>query len=388
VRILHTSDWHVGKTLRGHSRLDEHRAVLAEITQLARDESVDVVLVTGDLFESAAPLPDAQRVVWEALLALRDTGADVVVIGGNHDNQHAFDALAPVFAAAGITVLGHATRPEQGGVVELTTRDGEPLVLALVPFVSQRYAVRTEQLLELDAARAAATYTERMRGLITALCSAFRGDAVNVLAAHCFVRGGRMGGGERDAQTIFEYGVEAAHFPVAASYVALGHLHATQQVAAPVPAWYAGSPIQVDFGEADDAKHVLLVDASPGVPARVEPRRLKSGWQLRTLRGRLEELRARSGEAGDAWLRVIVREPARAGLADDVRELLPRAVDVQVDPSVREHDDERPTSSRHGRSARELFVEYLESQSISDDRVVNLFDRLSDEATADAAEVG
>ena len=388
MRILHTSDWHVGKTLRGRSRLGEHRAVLAEITQLARDESVDVVLVTGDLFESAAPLPDAQRVVWEALLALRDTGAEVVVIGGNHDNQHAFDAWAPLFAAARITVLGHATRPEQGGVVELTTRDGEPAVLALVPFVSQRYAVRTEQLLELDAARAAASYTERMRGLITTLCSAFRVDAVNVLAAHCFVRGGRTGGGERDAQTVFEYGVEAAHLPVTASYVALGHLHAVQKLAAPAPAWYAGSPIQVDFGEADDAKHVLLVDAVPGAPARVEPRRLTSGWQLRTVRGTLDELRALADEAGDAWLRVLVREPARAGLADDVRELLPRAVDVQVDPSVREREDRRPTPSRHGRSARELFLEYLESQSIRDERVVKLFDRLCDDATADPAEVG
>ncbi len=195
MRILHTSDWHVGKTLRGRSRLDEHREVLAEIARVAAEEDVDLVLVTGDLFESAAPLPDAQRVVWDALLALRRTGAEVVVIGGNHDNQHAFDAWRPLFAAAGITMLGHATRPELGGVVECTTRAGEPAVVVLVPFVSQRYAVRTEQLLELDAAEASAAYTERMRRLITSLCGAFRPDAVNVLAAHCFVRGGRVGGG-------------------------------------------------------------------------------------------------------------------------------------------------------------------------------------------------
>ncbi len=109
MKILHTSDWHVGKLLRGMSRLDEHRAVLGEIVEIARAERVDVVLVSGDLFESAAPSPDAQRVVWEALLALRATGAEVIAIGGNHDNQFAFDAWAPVFRAAGITVLGHAT---------------------------------------------------------------------------------------------------------------------------------------------------------------------------------------------------------------------------------------------------------------------------------------
>ncbi|GIU87470.1 MAG: nuclease SbcCD subunit D [Acidimicrobiia bacterium] len=388
MRILHTSDWHVGKTLRGRSRLDEHREVLAEIARVAAEEDVDLVLVTGDLFESAAPLPDAQRVVWDALLALRRTGAEVVVIGGNHDNQHAFDAWRPLFAAAGITMLGHATRPELGGVVECTTRAGEPAVVVLVPFVSQRYAVRTEQLLELDAAEASAAYTERMRRLITSLCGAFRPDAVNVLAAHCFVRGGRVGGGERDAQTIVEYAVEAAHFPVSASYVALGHLHATQQVAAPVPAWYAGAPIQVDFGEAEQPRHVLVVDAAPGVPARVEPRRITSGWRLRTVRGTLDELAALAADAGDAWLRVFVREPARAGLADEVRAVLARAVDVQVDPAVRAPETGPRVATRHGRSARELLEEYLESESTRDGRVVALFERLHDEATAEAAEAG
>ena len=121
MKILHTSDWHVGRTLRGMSRLEEHRAVLAEITDLGRTERADLVLVTGDLFDSAAPTPEAQRVVWETLLALRDTGARVVAIGGNHDNQHALDAFAPIVRAAGITLLGHAARPGDGGVIELTT---------------------------------------------------------------------------------------------------------------------------------------------------------------------------------------------------------------------------------------------------------------------------
>jgi DNA repair protein SbcD/Mre11 len=385
LKILHTSDWHVGKTLRGLPRLEEHRAVLAEISEIAHTEAVDVVLVTGDLFESAAPAPDAQRVVWDALLALRAAGAEVVVIGGNHDNQTSFDAWAPVFAAAGITLVGHATRPELGGVVEFDVR-GTPLVCALVPFVSQRFAVRAEQLLELDAAQASGLYTERMRLLIQALCGAFRADAVNVLALHGFVHGAKLGGGERDAHTIFEYGIEAAHFPMNASYVALGHLHRTQSLAAPAPTWYAGSPIQVDFGESDDRKQVLLVTAEPGVPARIEARDLASPWQLRTLRGSLAELERAATTVGDAFLRVFVREPVRAGLADDVRALLPNAVDVRIDTP---HDDDatapEPRAARSGRSARDLFSDYLESRSIDDPRVVQLFERLHDEVLDEAA---
>jgi len=383
MRILHTSDWHVGKTLRGESRLDEHRSVLGEINEIAAAEAVDVVLVTGDLFESAAPPPEAQRVVWDALLALRASGAQVIVIGGNHDNQAALDAWAPLFAAAGIAVLGHATRPELGGVVERTAHDGTAAVFALVPFVSQRYAVRTEQLLELDAAQASGLYTERMRLLIAALCSAFRADAVNVLALHGFVRGGLLGGGERDAQTIFDYAIEAAHFPATASYVALGHLHRTQRVAAPAPAWYSGSPIQVDFGESEDTKHVLVIEAEPGLPARVESRPLSTPWKLQTVRGTLTDLAAAAEKFGDARLRVFVREPVRAGLADDVRALLPRAVDIRIERPV--EPDEAPHRVQRGnRSSRELFEQYLESRQIDDTRVVQLFEQLHAEVLEDA----
>jgi exonuclease SbcD len=383
VKILHTSDWHVGKLLRGIPRLDEHREVLAEIVAIAAEERVDCVLVTGDLFESAAPLPDAQRVVWDALLALRATDARVVVIGGNHDNQHAFDAFAPVFAAADVTLLGHAARADRGGVIQWETGAGEPVVCALVPFVSQRFAVKTEQLLDLDAAQAAGRYAERMRLLLEALAGWFRPDAVNLLAAHCFVPGGRLGGGERDAQVANEYGVEAVHFPAHANYIALGHLHRTQRIQSAAPAWYAGSPIQVDFGEAQDAKHVLLVNTAPGVPARVEPRALQSGWTLQTVTGTLDELRAAAADTGDAWLRVVVREPARAGLADEVRALLPRAVDVRVESIAPVGAEAPSTLSRRGRSANELFAEYVASEGIDDQRVLRLFERLHDDVLAE-----
>ena len=379
MKLLHTSDWHVGKQLRGLSRLDEHRAVLSEIVEIAASERVDAVLVTGDVFDTAAPAPDAQQVAWDALLALRATGARVIVIGGNHDNQAAFDAWSGLWNAAGITMLGRATRPDTGGVVSFDTAAGEPVVCALVPFVSQRYAVRTEQLLALDGAEAAGRYAERMRVLIGALCSGFRSDAVNLVAAHCFVPGASAGGGERVAHLVNEYGVEAVSFPANANYVALGHLHRTQRINAAAPAWYAGSPIQVDFGEGEDAKHVLLVETGVAVPARVESRTLTSGWTLRTVAGTLDELR--TVDAGDAWLRVVVREPARAGLADEVRAVLPRAVDVRV-----ERDPAAVTTgefgARRGRTPHELFGDYLTSEGIADERVVTLFDRLHDDVLA------
>jgi len=269
--------------------------------------------------------------------------------------------------------------------VEVAARDGTPAVCALVPFVSQRFAVRAEQLLELDAAEASGLYTERMRLLIDALCRAFRRDAVNVLALHGYVRGAQLGGGERDAHTIFEYGLEAAHFPMQASYVALGHLHRTQSLAAPAPTWYAGSPVQVDFGEDDDAKHVLLIEAEPGMPARVTKHALSAPWHLQTVRGTLAELECHATTTPDTFLRVFVREPARAGLADEVRAILPNAVDVRVELPDTARADAPTRSARTGRSARDLFTEYLASRAIEDARLVPLFEQLHDEVLDEAA---
>ena len=157
-----------------------------------------------------------------------------------------------------------------------TDRDAERRArqLACLPFLSQRYVVRAAELMAQDAAQNAGTYAERYRAVMAALCAGFGTDTVNLVMAHGFVRGGVLGGGERDAQSIEDYWVDASVFPPSAQYVALGHLHRTQQLPGGAPIWYCGSPIQVDFGEGGDEKHVLLVDVEPGKPAKVTQRPL------------------------------------------------------------------------------------------------------------------
>lgn len=110
MKILHTSDWHVGKVLKGQSRAEEHKQVLAGVIDIARQERPDLVVIAGDLYDTAAPTAEATRLVTRALTALRRTGADVVAIGGNHDNGAALDALRPWAEAAGITLRGRYAR--------------------------------------------------------------------------------------------------------------------------------------------------------------------------------------------------------------------------------------------------------------------------------------
>ena len=383
MRILHTADWHLGKVLKGVDRLPEQRGVMAEIVAVAASEGVDLVVVAGDVFESGAPPPDAQRLAWETLLALRAGGAEVAVIAGNHDSPDAFDAVRPVFAAAGIIVLGRPAAPNAGGVLEFqTVRTGEAVRLALLPFVSQRGVVRAGDLFGLDAAEATARYAERLARLVARLSEDFTPDAVNVFAGHGTVTGARFGGGEREAQSIFDYHLPADVFPSTASYVALGHLHRTQEVPARSPAWYAGAPIAVDFGEETATPGVLVVDASPGTPAKVRIVPLTSPRRLRTVTGTVAELAAMADELDDALVRAVVTEPARAGLGDEVRTVLPGAVDIKVVAT----DPERPAPQvdRVGRRPDQLFHAYLAERGIDDARVEALFVDLYDAAVGPA----
>lgn len=380
MRLLHTADRHVGRTIRGRSRIHEHVAVLAEIARVADAERCDLVLVAGDVFDSAAPAPDAERIAYRALLDLAEV-APVVVVAGNHDSSGRLGAVAPLLAASRVTVAADVRAPDAGGVLDVAGAR-----IALLPFLSQRGIIRADELMATRADEHDQRYAARLGHLVDALTAGFALDRVNVVLAHLTVVGGTLGGGERAAHTVFEYAIPATLFPASASYVALGHLHRPQQVPGPAPAWYAGSPLQLDFGEVDDDSAVLVIDAAPGTPARVRAVPLTAGRRLRTVRGTLEELEEQAGVTGTAHLRVVVVGQAVAGLAEQVRGWFPDAVDVVVEaPEGTGGTAAAPRPARLGRSARELFDEYLAERGASDARVAELFGELLDEAGAPLA---
>ena len=374
MRFLHTGDWHVGKALAGRSRADEHEAVLSELTRHARDAEVDVVLVAGDLFDSAAPSPEAERVVYSALLALGDV-APVIAIPGNHDNERRLAAIAPLFQHANVTISPFIKRD----CLDFQTPKGDRAKIGLLPWLSQRYVVKADQLMSKDAAELTGDFGDRIRRVIASVTSQFEDDTVNLLLGHVTIAGGEMGGGERTAQTIFDYWIDTTAFPSNAHYVALGHLHKKQQMPGPCPVWYCGSPMQLDFSDTEANKNVLIVDASPGKPAKVEEIELTRGRGLRTIAGSIKDLRAIEGQTGDDYLRVIVREPARVGLSDEVRDMFPDAVKVIVESSL-DAPEKATDATTRDRSPHELFETYLGEKGISDERLVSLFDRLYEEA--------
>lgn len=384
MKLLHTADWHIGKTLKGRSRLDEQRAVLGQIIGHAREHEVDAVLIAGDLYDTSAPSPDAQQLVVQALLALRDSGARVLAIAGNHDNAATFDAYRPLLDAVDITLVGRVREADKGGVVGFDARStGERVNVAVLPFLSQRYAIKAAQLVASTPAEMSREYDAMVREVIDALAEPFTPDAVNVMMAHLTVVGGSFGGGERAAQSIFEYHVPATAFPADVHYVALGHLHRRQTMPAPAPVVYSGSPLAVDFGEQDNTSVVCLIEVTPTTPARITDLPITAGRRLRTVRGTVDEIVSRTDEFGDDFLRVHVREPARAGLREQITDALPNALEVRIDPefAISITEAQRGTDHRD-RSPAELFADFCAARGVADQRVQALFERLHDEVTS------
>lgn len=387
MKILHTADWHVGRLIKGRSRADEHRAVLAEIADIAARERVDVAIVAGDLFDLAAPAPESEEIVYGALLALADGGAHVVLVAGNHDHPRRLEAIKPLLARTGRVHAGATlARPEDGGVLTLETAAGEAARIALFPFLSQRGIVTADALMGADAADHAQTYAEKCARIVRALCAPFGPDSVNLFVGHLLAGGAVGSGSERAAHMHDDYRVPTSCFDHGAlHYVALGHVHAPQRIYAACPVWYCGSPLHLDFGESANEPGVLVIEAKPGKPAEVERHALVAGRRLRTIRGDLESLAGEIERMGDVYLRVEVVEPPRPGLADQVRTLCPeRVMEVRVvgEPAAGGVASDQDAVDRLRRSPREIFAEYLDETGKNDPRVLALFDQLLDEVDA------
>ncbi len=360
MRFLHTGDWHIGKGLRTVQRWTEYEAALAQVLDIARHEQVDCLLVAGDIFDSQVPPPEAERLLFDFFRELWGSRIPAVLIGGNHDHPRRLAALSRLLDLVDIHLRGEPTTPEQGGIIEVPSRDGQEIaVIAALPWMPERKVVEFESYLAGEG-RPYQQYADRLVQFACWLARGFRHNAVNILLAHLMVDGARVGGGERELHIGQTYAVSQTALPQSAHYLALGHLHRPQELTATAaPARYAGSLIQLDFGEREQNKSVVIVDAAPGRPARVETRPITAGRQLMDLEGTLSQLQAMAPQAGDAYLRVRVKVSGPVpNLAEQVREFLPTAVEIRpVFPQQAKPDGEKPGGAPVG-SPEELLAAY------------------------------
>jgi exonuclease SbcD len=384
VRLLHVSDWHLGRVTYNHSRAEDHDAVLEEIVTLARETRPHLIVHSGDVWDSVRP---SYLELTRGMEALKELGAvaPTVVLCGNHDSPHLFELIGRIVGPElRLRFVPLPRRPEDGGILQFAGEGEEVVRLAPLPFVHQNRMI--DQL--EDPATWMTAYSDRVQRLQDTLARGLRSGLdldrhVLLFAAHLHVTGARFSNSERPLHVTDTYATRVDQLPPV-SYAAYGHIHRPQQLPGTTAGWYAGSPISLDFGEEGESKLALVVDARPGRAAQVQPHALSGGRPLKRLEGTLAQLRELAPGIGRALCIVTVetREPV-PDLTEQVRQMLPEAVLLNVverceatTVAVLGKDDVDTTTEP---SFSEIFREYVSAGGTrggSAGEVVRSFDHL------------
>ena len=358
MRLLHTSDWHLGRSFHREDLLGSQARFVDFLVETVRSERVDAVLVSGDVYDRALPSVDAVDLCNDALGRLAATGTRVVLISGNHDSARRLGFGADLIDAAGIHLR---TDPAGAGrPVLLEDGDGDVGVYA-VPY------------LEPDAVRGQLGCEERSHhAVLGAAMARVRADladrpgARSVVLAHAFVTGGEASDSERDISVGGVSSVPAATF-AGVDYTALGHLHGAQRLADEVR--YSGSPVAYSFSEEHHTKGVLLVELGdrPGAPVSVEHLPTPVVRPLARVAGQLDDLLT-----GDRWerltghyLHVTLTDPVRPREPmERLRARFPHVLVLGFAPEGAEADDRSYAARLRGRDDLQVagdFVEHVRS---------------------------
>ncbi|MDZ8096988.1 MULTISPECIES: exonuclease SbcCD subunit D [unclassified Nostoc] len=365
MRLIHTSDWHLGRHLKGKDRTPEIEFALQELLRQAKELEVDAVLIAGDIFETPNPPSDAERVAYQFFEGLRNAKIPAIAIAGNHDSASRFDGIANLLSLAGVQILGKPRRVNQGGLITQETLNGK-LRVAAMPFASERRLLTVENLWTMDELQQIQHYRDRVDYLLKNLAGGFQDDSVNILMAHLTIDGARLANSEARHHTKETYALAGQSLPAEAQYIALGHIHKSQEIPIAAPTYYSGSLIQVDFGEAEEDKGFYLIDVELGSPAK-KPEFISIPCQkplniveceLSNYEEKLEPQRNHPG-----YLKVIINlQTPQMGLADKIRKICGDKV-LQIEPRFPEVESKQEKSvNREEFDPVEEFKRYFQEE--------------------------
>ncbi|GKX58183.1 exonuclease subunit SbcD [Leminorella grimontii] len=317
MRIIHTSDWHLGQYFFTKSRAAEHEAFLNWLTEQVVTYRVDAVIVAGDVFDTASPPSYARELYNQFIVRLQPTGCRLVVLGGNHDAVAVLNESRALLACLNVDVIAGVAEDESQELLLLNDRTGEPsALLCAVPFIRQRDIVTSQAGQSAEEKRigmqsAIAEHYRRVYELALAKRAALGRHFPIILTGHLTTVGASTSDSVREIYIGTLDAFPAQAFPPA-DYIALGHIHRPQRVAGLEHVRYSGSPIALSFDETGQEKSVVLVDLNPDASPQITLLPVPEFQPMRLIKGDIDEVLARldafksSSEERPVWLDIEV----------------------------------------------------------------------------------
>ncbi|HZJ83707.1 MAG TPA: exonuclease SbcCD subunit D C-terminal domain-containing protein [Clostridia bacterium] len=378
MRILHTSDWHLGKNLEGHSRLKEQEMFLDELALMVEEEGVDLLIIAGDIYDTANPPALAEKLFYDTIGRIADFGERcVLVIAGNHDNPDRLEAASPLANTHGVILLGNPkSKVECGsyGNIEILESGeayikvrirGEEAVIVTLPYPSEK---RLNEVFSVgwDEEIRRKDYSERVGQLLAKASDNFRDDTINLAVSHLYMVGGDESGSERPIQLGGSFAIESSRLPNA-QYIALGHLHRSQTVAGSLKrARYSGSPLQYSRSEIQNSNCVYIVDILPGQEAQIEQKFLKNYkpievWECQSIDDAMARCHLNAGRDIWAYLEIKTDREITQQQMKDMKSLVTDI--VQIRPIFASADSDKDTEEADYEDLQmdELFKAYYKS---------------------------
>lgn len=405
MRILHTSDWHLGKTLEGRSRLAEQKLFIEELIKIVEQKQIDMILLAGDIYDSSNPPATAEALFYSAMVRLsKDGRRPIVVIAGNHDSAARLMASYPLAVRKGILLFGtpktvatvgnygHFSILESGeGYFEIELR-GEKAVILTMPYPSEK---RLNEIigLELDEEKMQKSYSEKIGQLFSKNQKKFRKDTINLAMGHFFVLGGKESGSERPIQLGGSLGVHACHLPDQAQYIALGHLHRPQTVSGTEKkAFYSGSPLPYNKDEILYSKQVQVVELKPEKKADIEQIFLTNHkpieqWEAENIEQAIALCKERSGQ--NSWVYLKIRTD-RILESQEIREMrMAKADIIEIEAVFKNQEEEnQQVQTLEEQDIQEQFCSfYLQKRHVKPgEETVDQFLKILNEEVEDEAD--
>lgn len=378
MKILHSSDWHLGKSLEGQSRLPEQELFLKDFIKIVEENEIDVVFLSGDIYDTGNPKAKAEQLFYDTLKQISKEGERlIIVIAGNHDSPERLVAARPLAMEHGIIIAGtpktviaegdygkHKVLRSGEGFIEFEV-NGEKAVLLHVPFPSEK---RLNEFLYDSMAEEEEkqhSYSERVRELFAKLEKEYREDTINLVISHLFVSGSEEGGSERSLTLGGSYLADSKCFPKKAQYIALGHIHRAQVVPGTQKrAWYSGSPIHFNRKEAPYGKKVLKIEVKAGQEAKVTEIPLPTYkaievWKCKNYAEALQKCEEKKNE--DCWVYLEIKTDSFI-TEEQIKELKMRKKDILEITPILPNQEETESREEREKSFHELFLDFYKRE--------------------------